>query len=126
VATAYWCILIAGILPYLTVFVAKGHPGYDNRDPRGWLAAQQGFRQRADYAHRNHFEAFPFFAASVFCAEFTGGRGELTDTLALVFIGARLLYTAFYLFDQALLRTTAFMVAIGCCVALFVSAPLGL
>lgn len=125
-ATAYWCMLIAGVLPYLTVFVAKAQRSYDNRNPRDWIARQTGFRQRADHAHRNHFEAFPLFAAAVFCAEFTGGRGELTDVLAMVFVGARIAYTAFYLANLAMLRSLVWFVGIGCCIAMFLSSPLSL
>ena len=40
-AIAYWCVLIAALLPYLWVAVAKASgERYDNRDPRGWLARQ--------------------------------------------------------------------------------------
>jgi uncharacterized MAPEG superfamily protein len=55
---AYWCVLIAGMMPIATVVIAKFHRGYDNADPRAWLDKQQGMRRRADYAHRNHFETF--------------------------------------------------------------------
>ena len=38
---AYWCILIAAVLPYAWVAFAKsGAPAYNNKDPRGWLAKQ--------------------------------------------------------------------------------------
>ncbi|HPA01172.1 MAG TPA: circularly permuted type 2 ATP-grasp protein, partial [Chiayiivirga sp.] len=38
-STAYWCILIAALLPYVWVAIAKsGAPGYNNKDPRGWIA----------------------------------------------------------------------------------------
>jgi len=43
--------------------------GVDNRAPRPSLESLSGWRQRADWAHRNHFEAFPAFAAVVFVAE---------------------------------------------------------
>ncbi len=33
---AYWCILIAAVLPYVWTSVGKSAVrGYDNRDPRG-------------------------------------------------------------------------------------------
>lgn len=66
---AFWCVLLAGILPLATVAIAKASgPGYDNHDPRSWLEQQSGRARRADMAHRNHFEAFPFFAAAVLAA----------------------------------------------------------
>ncbi|HEY5800385.1 MAG TPA: MAPEG family protein [Burkholderiaceae bacterium] len=125
-AIAYWCILIAGILPLATVAFAKAQRGYNNNDPRAFLERQDGMRKRADYAHRNHFEAFPLFAAAVFTAELTGGRAELIDTLAVVWVAARIAYTLFYLTDKAALRSVAFFVAYGCAVAMFVSAPFNL
>ena len=69
IATAYWCILLVAVLPYIWTTVAKasGTKGrYDNRDPRGWQARQENPRSRAAYAaHLNAFEAFPAFAAGV-------------------------------------------------------------
>ena len=35
---SYWCILIAGILPVVTVAVAKwGRRDFDNAEPRQWI-----------------------------------------------------------------------------------------
>ena len=31
---AYWCVLIAGLLPYVAAGIAKWDRTYDNRDPR--------------------------------------------------------------------------------------------
>ncbi len=59
------CLLIAGLLPYLTIAVAKAQPDFDNHTPRDWESLLQGFRRRAHAAHLNHFEQFPFFAAAV-------------------------------------------------------------
>ena len=69
--TAYWCILIAALLPYLWVTVAKGAGArYDNRDPRDWQARQDNPRShRANAAQLNAFEAFAPFAASVLMAQ---------------------------------------------------------
>ena len=72
-AIAYWCILIAALLPYVWVFIAKRGPRYDNRDPRGWLAKQDNPRaHRANSAQFNAFEAFAPFAAGVLMAQFAG------------------------------------------------------
>jgi uncharacterized MAPEG superfamily protein len=116
---AYWCVLIAGVMPILTVLVAKLHRGYDNRDPRGWLEQQQGLRRRADYAHRNHFEAFPFFAAATIIAHQLNAPQDAVDMLAIGFIAARIAYTLFYLADRFVLRSLAFIIAYGCVVGLF-------
>jgi len=58
---AFWCVFVAGVLPYLGTVVAKvTGERYNNRDPRAWLDRQTGFRRRADNAQKNGFEAFPF------------------------------------------------------------------
>ncbi len=71
----------------LTVAIAKagGRGGFDNHDPRGWLEKQSGRARRADLAHRNHFEAFPFFAAGVLIATHMSAPQARIDELAMVF-----------------------------------------
>ena len=74
-ATAYWCVLIAAVLPYVWIALAKtGAAGYNNRNPRAWVARQEGnYRvQRANAAHLNAFEAFAPFAAGVVMAQLAG------------------------------------------------------
>jgi uncharacterized MAPEG superfamily protein len=73
---AYWCVLLAALLPYACAYLAKsggfGKPrsqgGYDNQDPRAWLARQTDWRARANAAQANTFEALPFFFAAVLIA----------------------------------------------------------
>jgi uncharacterized MAPEG superfamily protein len=57
---AYWCVLIAALLPYPIIVFAKAKPGFDNHDPRGWLDNLDGLRGRAYAAHLNSFEALHF------------------------------------------------------------------
>lgn len=121
---AYWCILIAGVMPIMTVAVAKLQRGYDNHNPRDWLEKQQGIRKRADYAHRNHFEAFPFFAVAVIIAQQLNVSQASIDLLAGGFIAARIGYTFFYLADRPVLRSTAFLVAYGCILGMFLLAAI--
>ncbi|HJS21350.1 MAG TPA: MAPEG family protein [Steroidobacteraceae bacterium] len=120
---ALWCVFLAGVLPYVATLIAKGgHPGFDNRDPRGWLAQQEGFRQRANAAQLNTFEAFPFFAVAVLTAHLLNGPQGLVDLLAVVFIAARMLFLACYLANRATLRSFTWFVAHGCAVAIFIVA----
>ncbi|QJQ02616.1 membrane protein [Herbaspirillum rubrisubalbicans] len=120
---SYWCILIAGLMPVLTVAVAKyGRRDFDNAEPRAWLDQQTGLRRRADYAHRNHFEAFPFFAAAVLVAQQVGAPQEQIDIAALVFIAARILYTVLYLTDKPSARSAVWIVGYLSVIALFVIA----
>ena len=117
---AFWCVLVAGFLPYFGTLTAKiGGERFDNSNPRDWLDAQSGFRKRANAAQHNSFEAFPFFAAAVIIAHVAGAPQGRIDLFAVVFILARLFYIAFYVADMATLRSLAWFVGIGSVVALF-------
>ena len=117
---AYWCILIAGVMPVCTVAFSKaGVRDYDNAEPRAWLERQQGARRRADYAHRNHFEAFPFFAAAVLVAEQMHANPLWINILSATFIAARIVYTALYLNNKPTPRSLAWCVGYACVLALF-------
>jgi uncharacterized MAPEG superfamily protein len=117
--TAFWCVLIAGLLPYLATGIAKSGGGYDNREPREWLARQTGRRSRANAAQKNSFEAFPFFAAAVCIAALAHADQVRVDHAAELFVTARLIYIFAYIFDYPLLRSIVWMIGIGSVVALF-------
>lgn len=126
-ATAYWCILIAALLPYVWVFFAKtGAPGYNNRNPRAWIAKQTGnYRvQRANAAHLNAFEAFAPFAAGVLMAQVAGVDHARIAMLAVAFVVLRVAHGALYLADIQLARSLAWMGGYACVVALMVIAAL--
>jgi len=118
--TAYWCVLTAGLLPYVATLSAKiGGERFDNSNPREWLAAQTGHRRRANAAQLNSFEAFPLFAAAVIIAHLTGAPQARVDLLGIVFVVARLCYIAVYIADISKLRSLAWFVGIGSAVAIF-------
>jgi uncharacterized MAPEG superfamily protein len=118
--TAFWCVLVAGLLPFAATVIAKvGGDRYNNRDPRAWLEKQQGFRKRAANAQANGFEAFPLFAAAVIVAHLARAPQATVDALALGFIGARVAYLAFYLADVHWARSLVWFAGLGICVALF-------
>lgn len=120
---AYWCVLIAGLLPYAATLTAKiGGERFDNRNPREWLSAQAGYRRRANAAQLNGFEAFPLFAAAVIIAQVLQVPQARIDMLAITFVIARVLHLAFYLADQSLLRSLAWFLGIGSAAALFFAA----
>ncbi|MBJ6985729.1 MAPEG family protein [Luteimonas sp. MC1750] len=126
-ATAYGCILIAALLPYIWVAVAKtGAPGYNNRNPRAWIAKQAGnYRvQRANAAHLNAFEAFAPFAAGVLMAQAAGVDHARIAMLAVAFVVVRVAHGALYLADVQLARSLAWMAGYACVVALMVLAAL--
>lgn len=122
---AYWMVLVCAILPYLTVAVAKARPDYDNAAPRAQLEAAQGPRLRAWWAHLNHFEAFPPFAAGVIIAHLAQGRQDWIDVLAVAFVALRVLYSILYVADRPTARSLVWIAGLGCTVGLFVVAALG-
>lgn len=127
IATAYWCVLIAALLPYIWVAFAKtGTPGYNNRNPRAWIAKQSGnYRmQRANAAHLNAFEAFAPFAAGVLMAQAAGVDHARIAMLAVAFVVLRVAHGALYLADVPLARSLAWMGGYACVAALMVLAAL--
>jgi uncharacterized MAPEG superfamily protein len=124
--TAYWCILIAAVLPYLWVTIAKASgQRYDNRDPRSWLARQDNPRTlRANGAQLNAFEAFAPFAASVLMAQAADVDPARIALLAMVFVGLRVLHGVFYIAGIAVLRSLVWFGGYGVVVWLMVQAAL--
>lgn len=122
---AHWTILIAALLPFLTVGIAKAERSYDNRDPRSWLARQQGYRLRAHNAHLNHFESFAPFAAAVLLAQQAGAAQDRVDLLAAVYLIARIAYTVAYVADRDILRSLCWTVGLAMVVWLFLLPALG-
>ncbi|MGL5446393.1 MAG: MAPEG family protein [Rhabdaerophilum sp.] len=117
---ALWMVLLAGLMPYLTVGFAKFSGGrYDNNHPRQWALGLEGYRARAYAAHQNHFEFFPFFAAAVIIAEMRAGSSGLLSGLALAAVAARIGYTACYLTDRATLRSFCWLIGVLCITGLF-------
>lgn len=120
---SYWCVLAAGIMPVATIAIAKwGRRDFDNSEPRRWLEQQSGIRRRADSAHRNHFEAFPFFAAGVLVAQQLHASQDSIDMLAIAFIASRIVYTGLYLSDRSTLRSVAWLIGYLAVIGLFLIA----
>jgi uncharacterized MAPEG superfamily protein len=121
------CILIACLLPIVCAGIAKWKGfgvsrrdgGFDNHNPRQWLARLEGWQARANAAQQNSFEALPIFIAGVLIAQAHGAASSTIDALAVVFVLARVAYIATYLADRANLRTLSWVVALGCAIALF-------
>ncbi|WP_299476446.1 MAPEG family protein [uncultured Roseibium sp.] len=119
--TALWCILAAAILPVLSVVPAKLSREFDNarpRDPDYW---KDGFRARAQAAQANGFEAFPFFAVSVFVAMSQGASQYWIDQLAVLFVLLRVIYIFCYWTDRSNPRSLAWTASFITIVALFTS-----
>ena len=112
---AYLCVLIAALLPYITVGFSKAGSGYDNARPRESMAQLEGYRARAYAAHANGFEAFPLFAAVVLMAAQTGADPITVNRLALLFIAARIAFILAYLGDRPLLRSIVWAIGFFAC-----------
>jgi uncharacterized MAPEG superfamily protein len=119
---AYWCVLIAAVIPMIAIVIAKaGGERYNNRHPRVWLDKQQGYRARAAAAQSNSFEAFPFFAAAVIIAHLTDAPQGRLDLLAIVFVVARIVYVVCYLADWHWARSLVWAIGFVTCVVIFLS-----
>lgn len=124
------CVLVASLMPIVCAGIAKSgtfskppsEGGYDNNAPREWMAKQQGWRQRANAAQANCFEALPFFIGAVVLAQQAGAAQWRVDAMAVTFIVLRSVYIACYLRDWALARSVVFIVALALNVALLLSA----
>lgn len=119
---AYWCVLVAAILPIVLAGAAKSRGDFDNRAPREWLGALEGWRRRANAAQNNSWEAFGPFAAAVIIAHAAGARHAVIDTLAVAFILCRIAYGLLYITDRASLRSIAWIAGFGCVIGLFIAA----
>jgi uncharacterized MAPEG superfamily protein len=127
---AHLCMIAAALLPIVCAGIAKagrfGVPraqgGYDNADPRAWLAQQQGHRARANAAQANSWEALPLFLAGVLVAQQTGARPAVVDALAVLFIVLRVAYIASYVANRDLLRSVVWSLGLATTIALFFAA----
>ena len=116
---AYWCILVAALLPIVCAGIAKfgtlrASPpkgGYNNNNPRAWLAQQTGWRARANAAQANTFEALPFFFAAVIIAHQLQASQPRLDILALLFVGLRIAYIMLYVGNLANARSIIWALA---------------
>src|SRR3982750_3191995 len=117
---AYWCVLIAALLPIACAWLAKsrgfGKPrrdgGYDNHDPRRWLASQTDWHARANAAQANSFEALPFFIGAVVIAHQLGAPQARLDILAVLFVTLRIIYIAMYVAGLPTIRSTIWTLAL--------------
>ncbi len=125
-SVAYGCVLVAALLPIVCTGIAKwgmfGKPrrdgGYDNANPRAWLARQTDWRARANAAQANSFEALPFFIGAVIIAHQLGAHQTQLDVLAFVFIVLRMLYILLYLANLPMVRTVVWTLGFAVNVAI--------
>ena len=123
---AYWCVLLAALLPIVCAGIAKWgmftkppkQGGFDNANPRAWLARQTDWRARANAAQANSFEALPFFIGAVLIAHQLGAYQGRLDLLAFLFVVLRLVYIMMYVADLPKLRTPVWAAALAVNIAI--------
>jgi uncharacterized MAPEG superfamily protein len=115
---AFWCVLVAALLPYVPFGLAARF--LDSKTPRMGAPKLEGLPARAYGAHLNAFEAFAPFAAAVIIAHIVEGPSAAVNWLAVLFIVARAAHLAFYLMDRPPLRSSAFFVGLVIIIAIFV------
>jgi uncharacterized MAPEG superfamily protein len=116
---AHWCVLVAACLPIVCAGIAKWgtfrvprrEGGYDNANPRAWLARQTDWRARANGAQGNSFEGLPFFIGAVIIAHHLGAPQVRLDILAFVYIVLRLVYIMMYVAGLPTVRSIAWTLA---------------
>lgn len=117
---AYWCVLFAALLPFVCAWIAKSgklgksrkQGGFDNHDPRAWLARQTDWRARANAAQANSFEALPFFIGAVIIAHQLGAAQARLDILAFIYIVLRLIYIVMYVAGLPTVRSAVWTLAL--------------
>jgi uncharacterized MAPEG superfamily protein len=117
---AYWCVLVVAVLPIVCAGIAKsgmfgkppGQGGYDNGNPRAWLANQSDWRARANAAQANSFEAMPFFIGAVIIAHQLGAHQGRLDLLAFVYVVLRIVYVMMYVAGLANIRSMVWIAAL--------------
>ena len=123
---AYWCVFVAALLPIVCAGIAKygmfgksrRDGGYDNNNPRAWLAKQTDWRARANAAQANTFEALPFFFAAVIIAHQLQARQALVDIFAFMFVVLRIAYIMMYVADMATTRSALWVSALAINIAI--------
>lgn len=115
---AFWCVLVAALLPYAPFGLVSSK--VDMRAPRKGERDLDGLPGRALGAHLNAFESFPSFAAAVIISHIVEGASATVNWLALAYIVARLAHVGFYLADKQPLRSAAFFVGLVLTIVIFV------
>jgi uncharacterized MAPEG superfamily protein len=116
---AFWCVLIVALLPIVCAWLAKSgsfgksrkNGGFDNHNPRAWMAQQTDWQARANAAQANSFEALPFFIGAVIIAHLLGAGQTLLDILAFLYVMLRIFYIMMYVSDMPTARSALWAAA---------------
>jgi len=117
---AYWCVLIAALLPIVLVSYAKIGVESDNRYPREEYDNLPPAKRRAYAAHQNAYENFPFFAVAVIVAMTLGAAPATVNMLAMAYVAVRVIHGLLYINNIPAMRSAAFTLGLIINVAIFV------
>lgn len=114
-----WLMLIAAFLPFVAAISAKAKgKGFDNNEPRPWLASLEGWRGRANAAQANTFEALPFFYGAVLFALYQQASITLVGNLMLAWVLVRLAYLSIYIAGYGAVRSLLWFGALAINIAI--------
>lgn len=116
---AYWCVLVAALMPLALVAYAKAG-SRDNHNPRDAVADLPDMKRRAYAAHQNAYENFPFFAAAVITATMLGASISTVNILAALYIVLRAVHALLYIIDAAAARSIVYTAGLLVNIAIFV------
>jgi uncharacterized MAPEG superfamily protein len=117
---AYWCVLIAALLPIVWVSYSKMGVQSDNQYPREEYEDLPPAKRRAYAAHQNAYENFPFFAAAVIIALTMGAAASTVGTLAMLYVAVRIAHGVLYILNKSTLRSAAYGIGLLLNIAIFV------
>jgi len=114
---------IAAFLPLMLAFIGgylryRQQPKFDNRHPRQQQAQVSGMAARALAAQANSLENLHIFTAMLLVAYIRDIDLAQLDTLAIIYLLARLTYIVCYLTDKHLLRSASFFAGLLCLIAM--------
>lgn len=122
---AYWCVLVAALLPLFWAGYAKAGGTVDNHCPRESTNDLPPKHRRAYAAHYNAYENFPFFAAAVIIAITQGATLSTVNALAMIYVLLRIVHGVLYVIDQPTARSIVYGLALFTNIAIFVLPAFG-
>jgi len=117
---AYWCVLVAALLPLFWAGYAKAGGEVDNHYPRESADDLPPKPRRAYAAHHNAYENFPFFAAAVIIAVTQGAILSTVNALAVIYVVLRVVHGMLYVANQSTARSAVYGLALLANIAIFV------
>lgn len=117
---AYWCVLIAALLPIVWVALAKWGEPTKNQYPREEADDLPPRKRRAYAAHQNAYENFPFFAAAVVIAVTSGATLATVNGLALLYLVLRVAHGLCYVGNYSTPRSLVYALGLFVNIAIFV------